>query len=301
MNADPPARASHLPHPRASHLPQPRALLVRPFGPSSDARPGPRARAGHLNQTLLSVMGNQHGGLSVPLPSRAALSFLTTKIWRIELDTAYTIRSSPLEPHDIAVVLFRHDAKSGEKRLVVDGHLIHRSTELLDGGDSIQFSVAGKPCRLEVVNFPGLTDYILYYDDIRIYSIMEEREDGAVECPRVRVPEAQVTSAAGPQIVLFTVCSQYRGEELIVQRRFSDFDELDCLVRSVFKGHHLYENLPSLPTKSVKLLTDHLNASFIEERRAKLEAYLRKLCAVPHVVQDPDVLEFLGWGDPRFG
>jgi PX domain len=60
-----------------------------------------------------------------------------------------------------------------------------------------------------------------------------------------------------------------------------------------YTGHHLYSNLPALPHKSSKLLTDHFTAEFIEERRADLEVYLQKLAVVPHVAENPDFLDFL--------
>jgi PX domain len=61
----------------------------------------------------------------------------------------------------------------------------------------------------------------------------------------------------------------------------------------IHTGHHLYSNLPALPHKSSKLLTDHFTAEFIEQRRLELEVYLQKLAVVPHVAENPDFLDFL--------
>jgi hypothetical protein len=136
-------------------------------------------------------MGNAPGSMTeavamvaptIRLPSKAALSFLRTKVWRVPADPRLSqIAQLPGEQY-IGVVMFRHDGKTGEKRLHVDGHLVHKSNELMDSGDVIRFELGERICRLEVVAFPGLTDYALYCDDRRIRSIMEERESPNATC-----------------------------------------------------------------------------------------------------------------------
>ncbi|CAM9679683.1 unnamed protein product [Phaeothamnion confervicola] len=243
-------------------------------------------------------MGNE-----ISPPSRARLSFLHTKVWRVPLDVSPSrARQRHFREGRFATVLFRHDGGSGEKRLIVDGLVIHRSKDLLDGGDTLAFDLAGKSCRLEIVHFPGLTDYKLYHDSIRVQSIMDEPEDTPLpaERPKVRVPRAHVSSgpntADGRRVVRFDVLTQAGGASHSVSRRFSDFDELDCLIRSAFRGHHLESSLPALPCKQLKLLADHFDQQFIDARRHQLEAYLRRLVAVPHVAVNPDLLDFLGIG-----
>ena len=110
---------------------------------------------------------------------------------------------------------------------------------------------------------------------------------------------------------------------LQVHRRFRDFTELDDQIRAALQGHHLQSSLPRLPRKELKFLTDHTDPSFLNERRANLEVgihlptavflaslphlgryaflddipckvYIKRLIRVPHVLQVPCTLPFVG-------
>ena len=56
----------------------------------------------------------------------------------------------------------------------------------------------------------------------------------------------------------------------VVHRRFKEFAELEEAVSASLAGHHMQSSLPRLPTKQLKLLTDHRDAAFIESRRRDL-------------------------------
>lgn len=77
-------------------------------------------------------------------------------------------------------------------------------------------------------------------------------------------------------------------------RRFKDFAELNSQVKQNFKGHHLRSSLPPLPEKTPKFAADHLDPAFIQERRVKLQYFLRTLLDVPHVAEMTCVKSFLG-------
>lgn len=79
-----------------------------------------------------------------------------------------------------------------------------------------------------------------------------------------------------------------------MNRRFKDFADLNSLVKQNFKGHHLRSSLPTFPEKTLKVLTDHRDPDFIQERRRKLESYLVLLVAVPHVADMTCLKSFLG-------
>eukprot|EP01031_Cornospumella_fuschlensis_P031000 gene31000-37466_t len=61
-----------------------------------------------------------------------------------------------------------------------------------------------------------------------------------------------------------------------------------------FKGNHLLAALPPLPEKPLKMLTDHRDPAFIQDRQLKLESYLVNLIAIPHVSDMISVKAFLG-------
>mmetsp|Transcript_15447 Transcript_15447/g.33294 ORF Transcript_15447/g.33294 Transcript_15447/m.33294 type:complete len:172 (+) Transcript_15447:436-951(+) len=98
----------------------------------------------------------------------------------------------------------------------------------------------------------------------------------------------------GETVAMYKVTSQVRnGGPVTVDKRFSQFVELDRLVRSAFSGSHLLSSIPPLPSKLPKTFVKHLSPDFIETRRFGLDTYLRKLLALPRIPQNPDVLEFL--------
>ncbi|GAB5362199.1 hypothetical protein AAMO2058_000777800 [Amorphochlora amoebiformis] len=77
--------------------------------------------------------------------------------------------------------------------------------------------------------------------------------------------------------------------ERCVRSRYSGFKDLHL---------HLHQTLgskftPSLPPKHSWLLTSHTNPSFIEDRRAKLEAYLNQLLAIEDVRKSDSFVDFL--------
>eukprot|EP00457_Paulinella_chromatophora_P013081 gb/GEZN01013351.1/.p1 GENE.gb/GEZN01013351.1/~~gb/GEZN01013351.1/.p1 ORF type:complete len:259 (-),score=42.80 gb/GEZN01013351.1/:137-913(-) len=80
-----------------------------------------------------------------------------------------------------------------------------------------------------------------------------------------------------------------------VLKRFTQFADMDALVRASFEGTPaVLEQLPPPPRKEVKILSDHMDDVFIQHRRVLLENYLQKMLIVEEVVRNKDFLAFLG-------
>lgn len=77
-------------------------------------------------------------------------------------------------------------------------------------------------------------------------------------------------------------------------RRFKDFADMFSQVKQNFKGHHLRSSLPELPERTLKLTTDHMDPSFIADRKNKLHEFITALLAIPHVANMTCVKAFLG-------
>ena len=136
------------------------------------------------------------------------------------------------------------------------------------------------------VNIKELNEQVMNdHDPSILYSKVESAEI-----------EHQVIPGEGSKsVAVYTVSSSvHDGPQINVKKRFSEFVDLDRLVRSAFSNSHLLSSIPSLPPKQSKLLVKHLDPHFIEGRRIGLETYLRKLLALPRIPQNPDVLQFLG-------
>jgi len=82
-----------------------------------------------------------------------------------------------------------------------------------------------------------------------------------------------------------------------IHRRFADFLELDHEMRSVFRQHMIFENLPHIPPKEFKVFVNHQSVEFIEKRRKDLEHYLRSLGNLARVCKSPAFLKFIGLYD----
>merc|ERR1712154_601596 len=79
-----------------------------------------------------------------------------------------------------------------------------------------------------------------------------------------------------------------------VLKRFTQFYEMDLKLRSVLQTQSpdLLPKLPPPPSRKLKLVHDHMDDAFIEERRVLLENYLSKLLRFPEVANNEDFLEF---------
>ena len=84
---------------------------------------------------------------------------------------------------------------------------------------------------------------------------------------------------------------------LNIFRRFKDFADMNSQIKQNFKGHHLRSSLPLLPEKVLKITTDHLDPAFIQDRKHKLDLYIRDLVLIPHVADMTCVKAFLGLVD----
>ncbi len=94
-----------------------------------------------------------------------------------------------------------------------------------------------------------------------------------------------------------TVTRRSDRARTVVHRRYREFQCLFEQVHAAFKGHHLRSSLPDLPGRQLKLLVDHSDTAFVEERRLLLETAVGKLLSVPHVCSMVPVQVFLGFFD----
>jgi hypothetical protein len=80
-----------------------------------------------------------------------------------------------------------------------------------------------------------------------------------------------------------------------VLKRFGQFFDMHAALReSLANDPAAFATLPPPPARKVKLLFNHMDAAFVEQRRTLLENYLKNLLACPHVVRSEIFLAFLG-------
>jgi hypothetical protein len=80
----------------------------------------------------------------------------------------------------------------------------------------------------------------------------------------------------------------------IIKTAITNINPSPMQVRAALSGHHLASSLPHLPPKHSKLLHNHADPRFQEQRRQELELWVKKLVNVPYVLEVPMTLPFLG-------
>lgn len=106
-------------------------------------------------------------------------------------------------------------------------------------------------------------------EEFGIFTVGTEQDIG-LNIVDVKVPSAVVVEG----VVFYVVGVQSDDDKWLVTKRFSQFDELDKMLKSY---HHETENLPTLPPKKIKMFSSHLSPAFIEERRVNLENFVQAL------------------------
>ncbi len=106
-------------------------------------------------------------------------------------------------------------------------------------------------------------------------------------------------SVGSKNLVWYTINCTRLSDSTTTQlhRRFKDFSNLHTQIESNLNGHHLRSSLPDLPDKHIKILHDHRNEDFIQNRVVHLNNYMNTLLAVPHVQSMLPLKIFLGIND----
>merc|ERR1719461_1523566 len=128
---------------------------------------------------------------------------------------------------------------------------------------------------------------------------------------RTRYERIMRSIQKGHAIVRVCIPSYYRAEDYIVYEvevsnkkirwnvwhRFDSFYMLHHMLleiaASLSQNHSRYINLPPFPEKQVKVIVDHFEQEFIENRRMLLENYLKKVLVMPDFKHSNIVTSFL--------
>lgn len=107
----------------------------------------------------------------------------------------------------------------------------------------------------------------------------------------LRVEEARRDEGLGTEVYVLRV--ETEGFSVVLEKRYSQFLELHRVMKMRYHSQHL-EKLPSFPGKKVlKHMLGGLSQEDIEDRRAKLESYMRKLENNANSKESHYFLEFL--------
>jgi hypothetical protein len=117
-----------------------------------------------------------------------------------------------------------------------------------------------------------------------------------VEITGITIPATrQMSDPVLFQIDVQNVRKRKTFSKWTVLKRFGQFFEMDTAVRQSFaENPEILATLPAPPARKAKLLHDHMDTEFIEQRRVLLENYLNSMLRNLHVVRNSTFLMFLG-------
>lgn len=205
-----------------------------------------------------------------------------------------------------------HHTVTGARGALLDHELLQGSegtTSIMTKKHDIRFQVGqifgslSIRRRGDVLKGLGF-DYTCTYDGCALAELTMEQEESSTSDNKLRVAVSDPTVAAfgnggSDEHVTLTwypihVERISDNASTTVHRRFRDFVEVDETVRAALSGSHLLSSLPSFPPKQSKLLTNHTDKRFLAHRREQLQMFINRVIDVPHVLQVPSILPFLG-------
>lgn len=202
------------------------------------------------------------------------------------------------------VINLSHDTLTGVRHAMLDyeeipGSLGSSSILMDKRGHRFNFTVDGRAGYLEIMR-DGWTGfkYACVVDGAALAEATSQiSEQQGEELYTVDISEYSFTSDwADGDICWYKVEVTRRSDSYstFVHRRFRDFSELLTEIQRRLKGHHLYSSLPELPVKHLKILTDHNNSYFLDQRMSELKIFLLNLFRFPHVPHMTCSKAFLG-------
>jgi len=135
-------------------------------------------------------------------------------------------------------------------------------------------------------------------DDVKTKTEKKKIEDipDDIEVTGVTIPATrQMSDHILYQIDIVNSRKEKEYAKWTVLKRFGQFYEMDSAVRGDFADKlDILNGLPAAPQRKAKLLNDHMDENFVEQRRVLLENYLLRMLENPHVIRNKSFLSFLG-------
>jgi len=123
------------------------------------------------------------------------------------------------------------------------------------------------------------------------FSPRDDAEVTGVSIPQTRMMSDHVLY----QVDVMNVRKRRTFQKWTVLKRFSQFSELNDVLRAEFANDEsVLSSLPASPSRASKLIYNHLDLHFVEQRRVLLENWMRKLMRIDAVSRSHNLLSFLG-------
>ncbi len=157
-------------------------------------------------------------------------------------------------------------------------------------------SISNSPLLINFLQVDSFTDefYQVRQDPTEAMQEFEFPDDA--EVTEITVPQTRMmTDHVLYQIDAVNIHQRKSFQKWTVLKRFAAFMEMDEALRNEFVNRpEVLAILPTAPEKQYKIVFDHLNYHFVEQRRALVEAYLQRLLVIEDVLYSPTFLHFIG-------
>ena len=151
----------------------------------------------------------------------------------------------------------------------------------LDGESSIGYNIT---CNVDETD---------YQENRQVLDLsIGEATIALVKVPGYRLGSSGTESSETAVFYQFFVGTS-TGEAYMLEKRYSEINLLDRLVRSSVASH-LADSLPTLPGKVLNPFVDQTSETFIYKRRIELERYFEILMGNHKIIHSQDVMCFFG-------
>lgn len=121
--------------------------------------------------------------------------------------------------------------------------------------------------------------------------VLEDVEVTGISAPSTRI----MTDHVLYQIDVVNEHKRKTFSKWTVLKRFGQIFDMDAALRESLAGDlDVLALMPPPPQRHAKIIFDHMDEAFIEQRRVLLENYLSRLIKIPGCVRSPVLLGFLG-------
>lgn len=208
-------------------------------------------------------------------------------------------------PSDAHVIHLNHH-ESGERKLYVDGQLVHVGQSTFASAQlSFSINSALSKCVVSIIFNTSWTDHswsYRYVCSVNGQQVKEINEVPANEDIHTRinvcVDSYRSEGAGSKAYAVYDVVAEIKGGDeegkYLTTHRYREFNNLSKVVKSSFINSHMYSSIPKMPGKQIKALSNHMSDAFLLKRRQQLNTFVQKLIKLPRVMQLPPVRIFLG-------
>lgn len=202
-------------------------------------------------------------------------------------------------PEYTGTITLEHDCLTGRRVLYIDRVVVYQRTVFPDKSFEIWFDIDGRSGRVCAENdFKGnALYYSCMYADEALVTTLAERDNESTKF-RPSIPDTVVEVDGKLEVAYYNVHVQCDEGDFVLKKRFSEFVDLYEKIWASYSSDELLQQVPKPPKKQFKLFTKHHDASFVENRRTALQAFMQGLCKVPAIERNLYLLEFMGKEPP---